>query len=112
MKFVTLALNPLEPESWETYEVENVCDFLMQRFSEWPSPARIYHKYVSTSTDVTPSSEKDIENLNKLEGNFFVVVYPGAFAAIAVIAIVALTAAVVLMSMPPIPTLRNTQSTS
>lgn len=114
MKLVTLALNPLEPESWKTYEVDNLCNFLMQEFSVWPSSARIYHNQVSTSADVTPSCEKDIENLNNLEGNFYVVVYPEGMDpfTLAIIAIVALVAVVVLMPQPPTPTLRNTQSTS
>lgn len=113
MQQVILAHNPLEPDTWTTHDVEDVRDFLMEEFTEWPSTARIYHKYVSSATDVTPADERGIERLGELDGPFIVVVYAAdpVTIIIAVVAVVAV-AAVVLAMMPPTPTLRNTQNES
>lgn len=114
MKIVTLALNPLDPETWTNHEVADVRDFLMEQFKEWPSTARIYHKQVSSATDVTPSSETEVERLGELEGPFYVIVYPAEPITIiyAIVAIVVVAAVVMSAQQPPIPTLRNTQSQS
>jgi len=114
MKIVTLALNPLDPETWTNHEVADIREFLMQEFSEWPQTARIYEKQVSSATDVTPSSEAEIERLGELEGPFFVVVYPAEPITIiyAIVAIVVVAAVVMAAQQPPMPTLRNTQQQS
>lgn len=115
LKQVILARNPMEPDTWSHHEVEDVRDFLLGEFSEWPSTARIYHQQVSASADITPSDEATIERLGELPGPFYVVVYPAEPVTI-VIAIVAVVvvAAVVLPALmkPPTPTLRNTQTPS
>lgn len=113
LKQVILARNPLEPDSWTHHEVEDVRDFLMEEFAEWPATARIYHQHVSTNTDVTPGDETGIERLGELPGPFYVVVYPADPVTI-IIAIVAVVvvAAVVLQPNVPTPTLRNTQNQS
>ena len=114
MKLVTLALNPLEPETWTTHEVSDIRDFLMEQFEEWPSTARIYHKQVSSATDVTPSTETEVERLASLNGPFYVVVYPAEPITIiyAIVAIVVVAAVVMAQQTPPTPTLRNTQNQS
>lgn len=115
MKIVTLAINPLDPETWTNHEVSDIRDFLMQQFEEWPSTARIYHKQVSSATDVTPSCETEIERLGELEGPFYVVVYPAEPITIiyAIVAIVVVAAVVMAaQAQPPTPTLRNTQNQS
>ena len=114
MKIVTLALNPLDPETWTNHEVADIREFLMEEFSEWPQTARIYEKQVSSATDVTPSSEAEIERLGELEGPFFVVVYPAEPITIiyAIVAIVVVAAVVMAAQQPPMPTLRNTQQQS
>lgn len=113
MKKVVLALNPMEPKTWTTHEVNDVRDFLMNQFEEWPSTARIYHEHVSSSNDVTPSNELEIDRLGTLDGTFYVIVYPADPVTI-IIAIVAIVvvAAVVLQPSVPTPTLRNTQNQS
>lgn len=115
LKRVTLARNPLEPDTWTQHEVEDVRDFLLREFDEWPSSARIYHEHVSSATDVTPGDEHGIERLGELQGPFYVVVYPAdpVTIIIAVVAVV-VVAAVVLPALvkPPNPTLRNTQNQS
>lgn len=114
MKIVTLALNPLDPETWTKHEVADIREFLMEQFSEWPQTARIYEKQVSSATDVTPSSEAEIERLGKLEGPFFVVVYPAdpVTILVAIVAVVVVAAVVMAAQQPPTPTLRNTQQQS
>ena len=114
MKLVTLALNPLEPETWTTHEVSDVRDFLMEQFEEWPSTARIYHKQVSSATDVTPSTETEVKRLGELDGPFIVVVYPAEPITIiyAIVAIIVVAAVVMAQQTPPTPTLRNTQNQS
>lgn len=115
MKNVTLALNPLDPETWTNHEVADIRDFLMTEFAEWPSTARIYHKQVSSANDVTPSCESEVQRLGELEGPFYVVVYPAEPITIiyAIVAIVVVAAVVMAaQAQPPTPTLRNTQSQS
>ncbi len=116
MKHVILALNPLEPETWTTHEVKDVCAFLAEQFVEWPSTARIYNAHVSTVTDVTPSNVADIERLKQLEGPFYVVVYPAvpiaAWVIYAIIAVVVVAAIVMINNIPNAAGLRNNQSQS
>lgn len=114
MKIVTLALNPLDPETWTTHEVSDVREFLVEQFAEWPSTARIYNEHVSSATDVTPACEADIERLGELEGPFYVVVYPAdpVTIIVAIVAVVVVAAVVMAAQQPPTPTLRNTQNQS
>ena len=114
MKTVTLALNPLDPETWTKHETNDVREFLINEFAEWPSTARIYNEQVSSATDVTPSCEAEIDRLGELNGPFFVVVYPADPITIiyAIVAIVVVAAVVMAAQQPPMPTLRNTQSQS
>lgn len=114
MKIVTLALNPLDPETWTNHEVADIREFLTQEFEEWPSTARIYHKQVSSATDVTPSSQMEVERLGELEGPFYVIVYPAEPITIiyAIVAILVVAVVVMAQQQPPTPTLRNTQSQS
>lgn len=112
-KIVTLAVNALDPDTWQQYEVEDVREFIVSQFKEWPSTARIYHKEVSLSTDITPSCKSDVENLGKLEGTFYVIVYPAdPFASQFLWFIVLTILQAVLFEKPPIPTIRNTQQQS
>lgn len=114
MKIVTLALNPLDPETWTTHEVADVRDFLMQQFDEMPSTARIYNEQVSSATDVTPSNEAEIERLGELNGPFYIIVYPADPVTIlyAIVAILVVAVVVMAQNQPPLPTLRNTQNQS
>lgn len=114
LKQVILARNPMEPDTWTHHEVKDVRDFLMEEFTEWPSTARIYHKQVSASADVTPSDEATIERLGELPGPFYVVVYPAdpVTIVIAIVAVVVVAAVVLAAAKPPTPTLRNTQNQS
>lgn len=113
LKRVTLARNPLEPDTWTHHEVNDVRDFLMSEFEEWPASARIYHERVSEQDDVTPGNEAGIDRLGELPGPFYVIVYPAdpVTILIAVVAVVVVAAVVLRLSIPT-PTLRNTQNAS
>ncbi len=115
LKTIILAENALDPSTWESFEAEDVRDFLMTKFDKFPDTARIYHKHVAENCDVTPSDEWGIKRLGELEGPFYVVVYPGdpVTIIVAVVAVVAVAAAVYLLRPSvPTPSLRNTQSES
>jgi len=100
LKHVTLALDHLDPESWTRHEVEDVRDFLMTQFAKFPDTARIYHKAVSQLTDVTPVTEDEVEALGKMEGPFYVVVFPGDPVTWVVAAFLLIAAAVVITMAP------------
>jgi len=115
MNLITIAKNSLDPESWVEYETEDIRALLRQEFNGvWPPTARLYHGPVAEINDITPSSESDVERLAELEGEFFVMVYPGEFISGIVLIIAAIVAAVVAIALlkPPTPTLRNTQTSS
>lgn len=114
MRIVTVALNALDQTTWTRYEVENVCEFLLSQFETFPETARIYHKFISDSYDITPKNEADIDRLNSLDGDIFVIVYPAELTTAAYVAAAIIVAAIVLATSkkPPIPTVRNAQTES
>lgn len=118
MNTVIVAENPLEVETWESFEAEDVCAFLKDYFEVWPDTARIYHEQVSEANDVTPSDEGTIDRLRSLEGTFYVVVYPGdpTTIIIAILAVAAAAAASFLLmpaaAMPTISAQRNVRQSS
>lgn len=103
MKQVVVAENAFEPASWTSHECEDVRHFLLEHFAaKWPETARIYHKQVAKSCDVTPVDEETIHRLGELEGPFYVVVYPGdPFTIAAVIIGAALVSAAVIYAITP-----------
>lgn len=106
MQSVTLIRDPLSPpEDWERAEVEDARGWLMERFDEWPSSARIYHGVPGMDRDVTPASEGDVERLVGFD-ELTVIVYPGD-PITAIIVVVAVIVGVVasFLLMPKIPTL-------
>jgi hypothetical protein len=118
LKEITIARDPLDPSSWERFEVEDICAFLLEQFSQFPDHAHIYHNEVSQVSDVTPKSPEDIEALQKLEGRFFVVVYSGYVALPYIFAVLLAAASYFLApsapALPLIPqaALRNSQTPS
>lgn len=113
MKNVTLALDPLDPESWTSHEVDDLCAFLMSTFDVWPDTAKIYHQHVDESHNVTPFDEVTANRLSDLPGPFIVIVYPaGPVALIVALIVVVIAAAVLLRPAIPSGSLRNTQNQS
>jgi hypothetical protein len=110
MKTVNIHFNNLDPNSWKKFDCEDVCKLLVEQFgAKFPDTARIYHGSVSRMTDVTPYDLKTIDELSKLEGEFFVVVYPEGPALPYIITLVISVAASILLA-PPIPKLPNSLS--
>lgn len=103
MKTIILAENPFEPSTWETCEVDNIADFMMTRFPTFPATARIYHRNVAESCDVTPADEHGVRRLLSLDGPFYVVVYPGepTTIVIAIVAVMVAVAASTFLKPPP-----------
>lgn len=113
MNTLTIAENPLDPNSWQTVECGDVFDEIVQRFPQWPGTARIYHGSVSQECDVTPSCEAELDALKRLSGDFWLVVYPAEPTTIAYVVIaIIVVAAVMLAPKPPSPTIRNSQAQS
>lgn len=116
-KTVVMAMNPLDPSSWEYLEAEEggVRALIAEHLGTWPAGARIYDGHVAQVCDVTPAAPEDVAALEELEGPIFVVNYPGdpITIIIAVVAVAAVAAAAFLLA-PKVPTaaLRNTQSSS
>lgn len=77
LKKIYLVEDPLTPATWTEHDHEDVRAFCTERFPEWPKSARIYHKSVADSCDVTPRDIGGVEKLGELEGPFWIVVYPG-----------------------------------
>lgn len=76
MKRVHIRRDPFDKSTWTSAEVEDVCAYLATQFEVFPDNARIYHKAVSHSNDVTPASELAIQQLQVLDGDIYVVVWP------------------------------------
>lgn len=110
---VVIARNPLEPDTWETFETEDLTGLLQEQFPAWPDSARIYRGQVAQCNDVTPSDPRSIQELRELEGRVYVVVYPRDPLTIilAVVAVVAVVAVAFLIKIPDMSQ-RNTQAQS
>lgn len=76
MPRLVIAEDPANAASWETHDVDDVCEFLASRFEFFPRNARLYHGQVAQACDVTPADEAGVERLAGLPGPFYVVLYP------------------------------------
>ena len=78
MKTVFISRNPLDSQSYERHECEDICAFLYDYFDgEKPETLHIFHGQPSQATDVTPKTEADIEALSEMEGPFYAIEMPG-----------------------------------
>lgn len=74
---VTICANTFEPSTWQTFEeVEDVREFIVDHFGIWPDTAHIYLDHVANNADITPYDDAGIDRLGRVQGHFFVVVYP------------------------------------
>ena len=113
---VVLALDSLDPDSWEYFEnVGNLGEFLQTKFSEFPKNTKIYHEDISGQCDVTPWDEGSVEELFKLSGKFHVISYPLGLETMVIVSIilsvVSVAAAIFLRPKAP-PGLMNQQTNS
>lgn len=94
---VTICENTLEPSTWQTFEgVEDVRELLVQHFGIWPETAHIYLDHVANNADITPYDDAGIERLGKVNGHFYVVVYPNDPITIILVVVAVVLAAVSL----------------
>lgn len=77
-KTVIICPDIYNKDTWSTAQVDDVCAYLAQQFAIFPENTRIYHNTVTQQTDVTPKRPQDIEQLQSLDGTFYVVIYPSA----------------------------------
>lgn len=113
MKRLIIVRDPTDPDNAEVFENPiDVPGLLMREFPEWPETARVYSQYVSQDHDVTPVTPADIDRLDELDGDIYVVVYPGFTFFAIFLAVVALVAVVVLLAPPKIPEVNNTNRQS
>lgn len=111
MQQVLLIDNPMDRATWQTVEVEDVRDLLMERYTEWPTTARIYAGQPSEANNVTPQCPADVDRLATYE-RLSVVVYPEGPVAAIVAAVVAVVIALASFFLMPKLNLGNTQTTS
>lgn len=109
MNIVHIIPNEKDPSTWTTKEVENVLDYLVEEFGQFPKNARIYHGSVAYASDVTPApTMADIERFKQLDGTFYVVIKPslGPLAIIAIVSAVvsAISVVAMLLLMPKMKT--------
>lgn len=97
--------DPFDLDKWSHHTFEgDVRDFIMEYFSEWPETAHLYYKEVCEQNDVTPKSPEDVERLGKLEGRFFLVIYPAGPVFVAVAVAIIAVVAIAFLLQPSIPT--------
>lgn len=79
-----------------------------------PLNTYLYHGKLDTDCDITPKSEQDIDRINTLDGEFYLVTYPAdPGTIIAIVVSVAVSAAVAfLMPKPEIPNTSSSQPPS
>lgn len=105
MKTLVFVDNVAEPHLAKSYECEDLLAQIKELLPDWPKTARIYHNNLALSADVTPDSEEAVEALGKLEGKFYILVYPQdpITAAILVIGILVGVASVLLLPKIDVP---------
>lgn len=106
LKKIKIVENTLDPESWKEFETENVLDFIVDYFESWPETARLYHNSVSEISDITPNEFTNFEEIQNMDGEFIVVVYPAGAATWIVVSLVVslVSIAYTLLNQPKIPT--------
>ncbi|MEG2445397.1 MAG: host specificity factor TipJ family phage tail protein [Acinetobacter sp.] len=105
-KTVIICPDPFKKETWSVAEVDDVCAYLKQQFDMFPEFAKIYHDSVAQQNDITPKSKRDIDHLQKLNGVFYVVIYP-AWIQLIYFAVVAIMAAYAVYSILTMPKMNN-----
>lgn len=77
MNTLTICRTVADQEEREVFTFDgDVRAEILKHFEQWPSGARLYHEYVAMSCDITPLTNEDVNAIESLTGNFFVVIYP------------------------------------
>lgn len=80
LKKVIIVPDVYDRSTWSEAEVDDVLGYIYQQFDVWPENAKIYHNQIAESCDITPNHPKrinaQIEQIQKLDGTFYVVIEP------------------------------------
>ncbi|QNX13220.1 hypothetical protein IC789_14110 [Acinetobacter seifertii] len=80
LKKVIIVPDVYDRSTWSEAEVEDVLGYIYQQFDVWPENAKIYHNHIAESCEITPNHPKrinaQIEQIQKLDGTFYVVIEP------------------------------------
>ncbi|WP_407509496.1 host specificity factor TipJ family phage tail protein [Acinetobacter baumannii] len=80
LKKVIIVPDVYDRSTWSEADVEDVLGYIYQQFDVWPENAKIYHNHIAESCDITPNHPKrinaQIEQIQKLDGTFYVVIEP------------------------------------
>lgn len=113
MKQIQIVRRSIEGSSGEWHETDDVVALLRREFGQCPSNARLYHRFVSEETDVTPRTPDEERALADMEGPFYFIVQPGTgIEWVPIIVSLAVSAASMLLQMvfaPTPPTATNRQ---
>lgn len=76
---VTIAKNALDKSSWITHlQVTDLAALLVNELGPtFPPTGKVYHNSIDTSHDVTPATSYAAEQLALLEGELFIIIWPG-----------------------------------
>jgi hypothetical protein len=116
MQTIILIRNTLDPFTIETYEADNVLDWMMAEFpGGMPQGAHIYRGEISESNEITPKCEADFDTIKAYSGRVYVVFYPGTgyeeYIIYAIIVVAAVAVAIALVPKLP-PTSGSTSAQS
>lgn len=118
MKQIQIIRRSIEDTDAVWHETDDIVALLRAEFGTCPSNARLYHKYVSEETDVTPRTQDEERALADMEGPFYFVVNPGTgIEWVPVLVSLAISAASMLLQMifaptPPTATQRQVRDES
>lgn len=90
------------PDKWERIATFDVRRALTGKYETFPATGKLYHGNVSKDTDVTPSTDEEIDALAKMPGPFYLIIYPGDIVFWAGV-VFAVTSVVLLLQRPKIP---------
>lgn len=74
---VIVGRNALDPSTWTEQSVDDLMAFLVSEFGpRFPETGRIFHETIDKQHEVTPKTHPQYEDLLKLEGTIYVIIYP------------------------------------
>jgi len=90
------------PNKWQRIATFDVRRALAEKYDVFPATGKLYHGNVSKDTEVTPSTDLEIDALAEMPGPFYLIIYPADIVFWAAV-IFAVTSVVLLLQRPKIP---------
>lgn len=114
LKKVIIVPDVYDRSTWSEADVEDVLAYIYQQFDVWPENAKIYHNHIAESCDVTPNNPRtinsQIQHLQSLEGEFYVVIEPAEPISLAMWVFYAIVAATTAYSLYTVLTMPKPQA--